>query len=553
MNILGLTAPLSWNPAAAIIKNGKLIAAVEEERFVGVKHAPRMLPLNAIEYCLKAAKISTNEVDIIAFGYKKPISAFILSSIENIKERDFIRIIREGGAFAEYLVSTIRLFDWFKKEGFRTSGKNKLKIRYYPHHLAHAASAFRASGFDSANIITLDGQGEDDSGGLWTGQNGVIKKIEKIGHHQGLGWIYGETTDVIGFTPHSGEGKTMGLAAYGKRKYDWDKMWHVNKNAYKLKSGWNKFFWKEFGPRRTIDKSLTQKHKNIAQTSQAFLEKAGISLSKKMFSETGIRNFALAGGVALNCDMNAKIFSLPFVKNIFIQPAAHDAGTALGAALQAAFEAGEKADFTMNHSYLGPEYTNSEIKKVLIESKLKFERVDNIEEVVTPELVKGKIIGWFQGKAEFGPRALGARSILAHPGHPGLKDKINKSVKHRESWRPFAPSILDEAGSEYFDNYCFNPFMTLTFQVKINKRRKLSQAIHVDNTARIQSVIEKTNPRYFGLIKIFAKKTGIPALLNTSFNDQGKPIVLTPKDALACFYSTGIDILAIGDFIVRKV
>lgn len=552
MIILGITAPISWNSAAAIVKDGQLLAAAEEERFNGLKHSPRILPLRSIEFCLSFAKVKPEDVDAIGVGFQAPLTYYSKTFLENLKEGDLERALREGGTLAEYLVGMARFKDWLKDKGFRTGGENKLKLKFYPHHLAHAASAYRCSGFDQANIITLDGQGENDSGSIWKGEGGKMAKMESIGHHQSLGWVYSAVTDVLGFLPHSHEGKVMGLAGWGKRKLPDSDLWAVNEEGYELKTGWKERLWERFGPRRGRYEELTDKNRNLALTVQRFTEQAGVALAKRAYKRNKANNVCLAGGVALNCDMNGKIWDLPFVENIFIQPASSDAGTAIGSALELADELGENADFEMNHAYWGPDYNNEEIETVLKESKLNYERVDRIEEYAAKRLAKGEIIGWFQGRSEIGPRALGNRSILAHPGLKGIKDKVNREVKHRETWRPFAPSVLDEAGEDYFEHYCFNPFMILTFEVKKKGKKDLSQAMHVDNTARVQSVEPKTNSRYYKLISEFGKITGIPGVLNTSFNDAGQPLVNSPKEALRTFAATGIDILAIGDFIVEK-
>lgn len=546
MNIIGLTAPLSWNPAAAIIKNKKLIAVAEEERFNGVKHAPRMLPLKAIEYCLKESNLKMENIDYIALGYRDPISGYFLSLIENLKNLNFNRAIREIGAFSEYGIGVIRLKDWLNKKGF------KGKIIYIPHHLAHAASAYRCSGFDEANIITIDGQGEDDAGFLGYGKDGEIVKEYKIGHHKSLGWVYSEFTDLLGFTSHSHEGKVMGLAGWGEKVLDVSDLFEIKETDYTLKENWFINLFNKFGPRRNRYDEITMKHKDLAKTVQDFTEKAGITLVKKIYQKTGIRNFCLAGGVALNCDMNSKIAELDFVDNIFIQPASNDAGCAIGAALECANMVGQNSDFEMKHAYYGPEYKDEEIEKMLKESKIKYEKSNNIEEDIAKEINEGKIVAWCQGRMELGPRALGNRSILANPSIPGMKDKINNEVKHREVWRPFAPSILEEEAHKYFDNYIPNPFMLITLTVKEEMRDKLKESMHVDNTARIQSVSKETNPKYHKLISEFYKLSGIPVVINTSFNDESQPIVNTPKEAVKTFYSTGIDVLAVGNFILRK-
>lgn len=552
MKILGLTAPMSWNSAAALIIDGKLIAAVEEERFNGLKHSPRIIPIKSIIYCLKQANIKPSEIDAIAFGYRHPIGYYCRSFFENLKNGNPKRGFRELGAFAEYYVGLIRLFDWFKDQGFRTAGPEKIKTFFIPHHLAHAASAFYCSGFKEANIITLDGQGEEDSGSIWVGNSKGLKKIKSISSNQSLGWVYESVTSLIGFKPHSHEGKTMGLAAWGKKKLSYSKYWKITPKGYKLLPKWKENLFAKFGPKRSPDQPLTDTHQNLANMVQSFTQKAGQSLAKWAYQKNPSNNLCLAGGVALNCDMNSQIWKLPFVKNIFIQPASSDAGTAIGAAMEISHRFKEKPNFKMTHAYWGPEYSDNEIETVLKGAKINYQKIDHIDKEVAKLLADGKIVSWFQGRMEIGPRALGNRSILGHPGLKGMKDKINNEVKHRENWRPFAPSVLDEAGPTYFQNYCTHPFMILGFDTNKKGQKDLSQGIHIDNTARIQSVVKTDNPLYHSMITEFAKITGIPAVINTSFNDAEQPLVCTPKEALKTFFGTGIDYLAIGNFLVKK-
>lgn len=552
MKILGLTAPMSWNSAAALIIDGKLIAAVEEERFNGLKHSPRIIPIKSIEFCLKQGKIKPSEIDAIALGYRHPISYYLRSFWENLKNRNLKRGVREFGAFAEYYVGLIRLTDWLKEKGFRMSGSDKLKIYFIPHHLAHAASAFYCSGFKEANVITLDGQGEEDSGSIWIGNSKGLKKIKSISSNQSLGWVYESITDLIGFKPHSHEGKTMGLAAWGKKKLNYQKYWQITPNGYHLTHNWKQMIFDKYGPKRNPDEPLTDTHRNLAHMVQSFTQKAGQSLAKWAYQQNPSSNFCLAGGVALNCDMNSQIWKLPFVKNIFIQPASSDAGTAIGAAMEISNRLGEKSNFKMTHAYWGPEFSDTEIESVLKGAKVNYQKVSRIDQEVAKLLAEGKIVSWFQGRMEIGPRALGNRSILGHPGLKGMKDKINNEVKHRENWRPFAPSILDETGPNYFDKYYTHPFMILGFDTNKKGQKDLSQGIHIDKTARIQSVTKSNNPLYYSMINEFAKITGIPGVINTSFNDAEQPLVCTPKEALRTFFGTGIDYLAIGSFLVGK-
>ncbi len=551
MVILGLTSPISWDQSAALIKDGQFLACAEEERFVRFKHAPRFLPENAIEFCLRFAQIKPSEVDAIAIAWRNPFEAYWLSTLTNIQELDFARIPLELYGISLLIGGLTRLNRWLIQKGFRLEGDKRVKYYFIPHHLAHAASAFRCSGFDKANAITIDGQGEDDSGSIWYGQNHVLKKLKKINHHQSVGVVYHGFTEFLGFKPHSQEGKVTGLSAYGKKNLANSNWWILNKSSFHIKPRWFNQL-ERLGLPRKRNEPIKKIHKDLAFTVQRFTQKAGQALAKKAYDLTGSNHFCLAGGVALNCQMNFEINKLPFVKRIFIQPAAADNGTAIGAALEAAHRLGEKADFTMTHTYWGPSYSNEEIKKVLLGTKVNFKKVNNISQIAAQKLAQGKIVAWFQGRSEIGPRALGNRSILAHPSLRGMKDKINKQVKHREEWRPFAPSILDEEGPKYFTDYFSHPFMVISFKATSKGVAQLSQSLHVDKTGRIQSVTKNTNPKYYRLIKEFAAITGIPAVLNTSFNDAGEPLVNSPRDALKTFFATGIDTLAIGDFLVEK-
>lgn len=551
MYILGVTSPISNNNAAAIIKNGVLIASAEEERFIRQKHAPRTPAINAVDFCLKAAGIKLSQVDYIAVGYLDPLpSSFIKIWQIVFKEGRFPLMPELCGATADYL---IKMFKLYKAVNELDPKADKVKWVFIPHHQAHIASAYPLSGFRESNVIIVDGEGEVESGTLASASDGKVKTCKKINIFHSLGRFYGNATTLLGFKQHSQEGKTMGLAAYGNpNACKFDGIVKINSDSYAFFKDYEKKFVEKFGPKRQMSEPLTQGHKDLAAGCQNILEELGVLLAKEMYKKTKIGNFSLAGGVALNCDMNAKILRQPFVENIFIQPASHDAGCALGAAFELYRKLGGESDFVMEHAYWGPEYSNDEIESSLKEFKLKYQKFENIEEVTAKELAEGKIVGWFQGKMELGPRALGNRSILAHPGLENMKDKVNKEVKHREMWRPFAPSILEEAAQDYLEDYYPSPFMLLTFTVKEHKRKDLIAATHVDNTVRPQSVSKKTNPRYYELIRHFQNLTNIPALLNTSFNDKGEPIVCSPKDALRTFFVTGLDVLVMGDFIIKK-
>jgi carbamoyltransferase len=550
MYILGITAPISWNSAACIIKDGELIVAAEEERFTRIKHAPRIPPIQATKYCLREAGIDMSQIDYIAVGFSSPLAYGIKNLIDEIKEFNFNRIIQQIASVLEYKIIMYKLKVAFKELDPDIGHK---KFTFISHHISHAASAFRVSGFDEANIITLDGSGEDDSGMLAVGIHQSMRVLNKIKLKNSLGALYSNATDLLGFIRHSQEGKIMGLAAYGKIMPELEDFILKEKDGmYYLKKWYDKYLWKKFGPRRKENEELTQVHKDIACTVQDIVEKAGIMAARKLNSESKFSNLCLSGGVVLNCDMNAKILSLPFIKDIFIQPGAHDASSALGAAYELYAKLGGKNKFKMSHAYWGPQYSNEDILQILEESKTKYTYYENVEQETARLIAEGNIIGWFQGRMEWGPRALGNRSILAHPAKDSMKDKVNREVKHREMWRPFAPSILEEDASQYVENYHPSPFMLLTFTVKPQMRKCLSQAMHVDNTVRLQTVNKETNPRFHELITQFKKITNISGLLNTSFNDRGEPLVESPKDALRTFHSTGLDYLVLGNYIIGK-
>ena len=546
---MGITAPISENTAACLLEDGRLVAFAEEERFTRVKHAPRMIPKKSIEYCLEQAGISLQDVDFIAVGWESVAKSWGKNIFANLKEGNFKRMIRENGAYLEYFLKMFRLKDYLSS--LDETGESWKKIRYMPHHIAHAASALRFSGFEESIIISLDGVGEDNAGLLGYFRDGKIHTIRHVGINQSLGWLYAKATEICGFLPHSHEGKLMGLAAYGTPRENYLKnIAELTDNGYILKKNWTRRLEKRFKKRKENEK-LTQEHKDLAASVQQFVEEAAARLAQYLYKKTKMRNICLAGGVALNCDMNSRLAQLNCFDNIFIQPVANDAGTALGAAAELYFQKTGKKCEPLTHSHYGPEYSNEEIEKILKETKLKYRKVSDLAEVAR-KIYEGKIVGWFSGRMEFGPRALGGRSILANPSFPGIKDKINKEVKHREPWRPFAPSVLKEYAAQYFENYHSSPFMLLTFQTKAEKIKDIQAAVHVDGTARVQEVSKKTNSKYYELISEFQKISGIPVLLNTSFNDRGEPICLSPKDALKTFYSTGIDALVLGDFILEK-
>ncbi len=547
--MLGLTATISWNTAAALIQDGRVVAAAEEERFNRVKQAPRMPPVQSAEFCLKFAGLTATDIDYVAVGFAAPSRYAFLRAIGTLRDLEFENFLHTFPSLGEYLIQQYKLRRDLEEAIPGITGRPWVYVR---HHVAHAASALYASGFTEASVLTIDGNGENDSGLLGVAEGGKLKVLGRKLAPESLGGLYSNATHQLGFVRHVEEGKTMGLAAYGEPVIEIEGL-RVGSDSYEMDrrfliSG----FWEGLGEPRRSGEEITDGHKDLASSVQNALEEAGKALARGLYEATGKRALCLAGGVVLNCDMNAKILGLDCVDDVFIQPAAHDAGTALGAALEVAARHGDPTNFVMEHAYWGPEYGSEEIQAFLDEAKVAYSRPPDIEQAVAERLAAGDIVGWFQGRMEIGPRALGGRSILANPAMPEMKDKVNAEVKHREGWRPFAPSILEEEASKLvFDSYP-SPFMLLTFTVRPEWREQLVASMHVDNTVRSQTVSKKTNPRYHGMISKFYEITGVPAVLNTSFNDRGEPIVMTPQDAVRCFSSTGLDHLAVGDFLISK-
>jgi carbamoyltransferase len=436
------------------------------------------------------------------------------------------------------------------------------RIVYVDHHLAHAASAYRCAPFKDANAMTIDGAGETDCAGLFEGKNGTLRRLATlpIAYHvdsrpwRSIGKTYSHLTAFLKLGENA-EGKTMGLASYGTPRFDFSKIlnvkswsdWHVDRRNIDV-------LYKQY-ERKDGKAELTQDHKDLAASLQNALEEAFVNLGKDAHRRTGIRNFALAGGVALNCNSNSRLLAEEYADAVFIQPAANDGGAALGAALEAMHRVGDGDFVEYPNAYWGPSYSPETIEKLLKDAKLTYRHSDDITKDAARYVADGHIVGWFQGRSEIGPRALGNRSILANPQIKGMNDKINNDVKHREVWRPFAPSLTAESAREYFegvDKAKESPYMLHTFYVKEKYKNAFPAITHIDGSSRIQTVTKEQNPRYHALLTEVGKLTGHPIVLNTSFNDAGEPIVCSAFDALRCFSSTGIDVLALGDFIVEK-
>ncbi|MCR9250759.1 MAG: carbamoyltransferase [bacterium] len=597
MNILGISA-FYHDSAATILVDGEIIAAAQEERFTRKKHDPSF-PINAIEYCLEESGLTLNDIDAVAF-YDKPflkferlietyyafapkgIRSFINSIPVWIKEKLFLkRIIRQE----------------LKKIG----DNSNVQLLFPEHHLSHAASAFYPSNFESAAILTIDGVGEWATASICHGKGSSITVLKELKFPHSIGLLYSAFTYFLGFKVNSGEYKLMGLAPYGNsgkkldriietikseliQIYDDGSIW-LNQRYFSYSTGlkmvpdrkWENLFGI---PKRTPESEIRQEHCDLALAIQRVTEEVVLKMAMEAQKLTKEKNICLAGGVALNGVANGKLESANLFEKIFIQPAAGDAGGSLGASLASHYIKFERPRKTiqgrdlMKGSLLGPQYSDDEIKIKLTDLSATFKVVsdDVLMMETSKSIADGKVIGWFQGRMEFGPRALGNRSILADPRNPGMQKKLNLSIKYRESFRPFAPSVTKHRASDYFDLKGDSPYMLLVKpisndikievpsdfdQLELNQklyieRSNLPAITHVDYSTRIQTVDKETNPRYFELIEAFERETGCPVLINTSFNLRGEPIVNTIEDAYNCFMNSEMDILVINNFILQK-
>ena len=591
-SILGISA-FYHDSAACILVDGKIIAAAQEERFTRKKHDPSY-PHNAIEFVLKFANLKLSEVDQIVF-FEKPFLKFerLLETYVAFAPKGFVSFAKAMPLWIkEKLFQKNLIFSKLKKHD--ENYKSDKNIFFSDHHLSHAASAFFPSPFDEAVVLTADGVGEWATTTVAVGKNETLEIKKEIHFPHSLGLLYSAFTYYTGFKVNSGEYKLMGLAPYGNSIYvdkvkqlldiKEDGTFRLDQKYFNYATGLtmtNEKFNNLFGqkPRNPQNEKITQFHMDIAASIQKVTEEIMIKLSKSIRDEYGIRNLCLAGGVALNCVANGKILKEKIFDNIWIQPAAGDAGGSLGAALALwHIDQGNKRSVNlkddMKGSYLGTEYNQEEIEKELKASGANFETL-KYEELIdkTAEILSNEnAIGWFQGRMEFGPRALGGRSILGDPRSDKMQKNLNLKVKYRESFRPFAPSVLREDVSEWFEMNVDSPYMLLVANINHNKkiemnveqknlfgidklnvkRSEIPAITHVDYTARIQTVAKDTNKHFYDLISKFKEKTGCPIIINTSFNVRGEPIVNTPTDAFNCFMGTELDYLVIGDCILDK-
>ena len=557
--------------AAALIKDGKIVACAAEERFNRAKYSLNLsgntlLPQNAIEYCLQAAKISMDDVDLVAHycDFNRAVLNKRLSLLKPFISEQKFHLVRDSYQnLYDQMMDRELLLNQFTE----MTGQHPKNFSQVNHHLAHAASAFFPSGFNQSIILTLDGTGEVESSLLAIGCDKEIQEIRRSFIPNSLGALYLITTVFLGFKSLGDEYKVMGLAGYGKseiyRKFFQTLIKLENDGSYSMnkiaRSDFKQMLINGLGNPRKPEDPIGKRHRDIAAALQESLQTTVLHTLDYARKKINISKLCMAGGVALNSMLNGAIARSGLFDDIFIQPASSDEGCSLGAAYYAYIQSlsGNCRNLPkLTNVYLGPAYQNPEIHNTLKEFKndLSWEYIQNLNAITAKEIAAGKVIGWFQGRMEFGPRSLGNRSILADPRPPGMKDRINVKIKHREEFRPFAPAVLEEDADTFFklNGIKNSPFMLFVVPVRKKQQIKIPAVTHVDGTARIQTVSKKTNKKFWGLLVEFKKLTGIPVILNTSFNVMNEPIVCNPADAIRCFLNTEIDLLVMGNYIVRK-
>ncbi len=570
MLTLGINA-VFHDSSACILKDGRLLAAAEEERFTHIKHGKRPvpfstyeLPYHAINYCLEVAGIHLNDVDHFAYSFDPYLllgddanKAFIPLPLQPKKDNTEPASLNPYDAlFLSYIINAPKqLVDGYPhhlQKRFKGSKISAEQWHFVEHHIAHAASAFHPSPYNNAAVLTLDGRGEIATTTYNIGEANDLTRLGHVSLPHSLGLLYERVTEHLGFLHSSDEYKVMALASYGKPVFvkDFREMIEISHGQYTIK---DERLTERFGPARLRHEEFTSRHFNIAHSLQLVLEESALEICNWLYNQTKQENLCMAGGVALNCVMNARIRDKGKFKKIWIQPAAGDAGTALGAAIWVDSKQRDtkRRDFIMDHAYWGPEYNDEEIEQFLKWTKAPYKKLENVAEKTAEILMQDKIVGWFQGRMEFGPRALGSRSILASPINPNMQLRLNE-VKDREDFRPVAPVVLEEDANEWFVNAAYSPYMLFVYDVRADKADKIPAVRHVDGTARIQTINEQQHKKYYDLLKAFKEKTGVPVLVNTSFNTLGKPIVCTPRDAIECFWASPFDALVIGSFLIEK-
>lgn len=572
MNILGINA-YHGDASAAIVVDGELVAAVEEERFTRLKH-DTSFPHRSIRYCLDAAGLRPEDIDHFALS-RNPKANLGKRFAHAIKDRAGRRVAtRRVGNLRKILNAKRTLAD-----GLRVTADDlKAKPHFVEHHLAHIGSSFYVSPFDRAAVLSIDGFGDMVSAMWGMGEGSRLRISGEVAFPHSLGVYYTAVTQYLGFPKYGDEYKVMGLASYGEPEYldvfrrmvrsdglryelGMDYFQHHVEGAAMTWDGgspdlpplWGPAMEGDLGPARG-DEPLEERHRNIAASLQRRLEEVVLGMLRDLHARTKVDTLCLAGGVALNCVLNGKIFDETPFREVYIQPAAHDGGTSVGAGFYVHHHLlGAPRGFVMDHAYYGPEFDASRMRAALDGAGVVFKELDDRELIdrTATALAEGGVVGWYQGRMEFGPRALGNRSILTDPRRAEMKDVLNARIKHREAFRPFAPAVLEESTAAYFTNSYPSPFMLMTYPVRPEKVYEIPAPTHVDGTGRLQTVRRDQNARYYDLIKAFGAKTGVPVLLNTSFNEN-EPICCTPEEAVDTFLRTKMDVLVLGDLLAEK-
>jgi carbamoyltransferase len=560
-HVLGISC-FYHDSAAALLRDGEIIAACQEERLSRKRHDANF-PANAVRYVLKQGGITPDQLDAVGF-YDKPLLKF-----ERMLSTYVATFPRSFNSFRKAMPVWVKEKLWVPSLIRKELTPYKGPIYFAEHHMSHAASCFLVSPFEEAAILTVDGVGEWATASFGVGKGSDITLFKEIRFPHSLGLLYSAFTYYLGFKVNSAEYKVMGLAPYGKPVHFeriMKDMVHLNDDgSFKLNM---KYFSYDYGltmtngafdeffggPPRKAEAWMSEREFDIAASVQKVCEEVVLKMTNYIHKETGLDNLCMAGGVALNCVANGRVIRETPFKNLFVQPAAGDAGGAVGVAhyLYNTLEKQPRGK-AWTHAYLGPSYNDSEIKEYLDKKRVPYEKPEPQELLARTArfIAEGNVIGWFQGRMEFGPRALGGRSILADPRDPKMRDTLNMKIKFREGFRPFAPSVLADKASEWFDIACDSPYMLLVAQVREGKRT-IPSVTHVDNSARLQTVTRDESPLYYDLIKEFEKLTGVPIIINTSFNVRGEPIVCTPHDAYLCFMRTNMDHLVVGPYILDK-
>src|ERR1700691_2026863 len=557
MLTVGINYSQMHDSSACIVRDGELLFAVAEERISRLKHDARF-PQLAVQACLQFAGVRAEQLDEVCFGWQTAGPVY----------RHDLKMYALGQWPLTYMnaLNSTRHFVsmWHQQSGAkafaRIFGPTKARLRFVDHHLAHAISAYGYSGFEDSAIAIMDGRGAWEATSIWHGRKGRIEHVLTIPFPNSIGGFYSAFTEYLGFVPNSDEWKVMGLAPYGQPGVNLDLFIDLEAAPYRVRSkrlngrvtGISSGISTVLGASRTAESEIDDRHKNIAYAAQDYCERAMMSVVRMALAKTNSRNLCLAGGVALNSKANGKILASGMVEKIFVQPAASDDGVALGAALAPCLDqGGQLQNRAMRHAYFGPGFESDAIETAIKTYKLRYSTLSDPAAAAAQLLSEGKILGWFQGRMEFGPRALGGRSILADPRDPEMTAKVNNAVKFREWWRPFAPSMKREAAGEFVESATDSPFMIVTAQVRQEKQSVIPAVTHVDGSARPQTVEQTANPVYWRLIDEFGKRTGVPVVMNTSFNLRGEAIVNTPTDAIRTFFSSGMDGLVIGNFLVE--